>query len=979
MIRLSKITILCILIVLTSLRVNAAPVLGNNQLRDVWLQDSSNGVLLVLAVGKATPWALGQVQNENVRLFLRGLSMGHRAEARIKQYGNGLISGFLKQGADLLSIIRLKRPLQRIDYSYSSQNSLLSFRFYWTPAGHRIRKYTDRQVVLKKLRYGKRAGFDRVVMEFTGKPSWSVEQIDQKHLIITINNCKAKYKEKPHGTRLIKDLTIKASTDDTRLELTTLENLYNFRVFWLEIGNRLVLDLMTSDSSPLVTATNLPQDFGKELIEKVGEKTVQKDNSQKKNESSPFKPFEVNILKELKEDQHASAAPKVVKKIPKRVQVQKLNKPSAPPSFSREFQSQAHMSKEEALHYGRILAAMNFKEYEEGIRLIDEFLQKYPQSSAREELLFMKGDFYLHLLTLGDSSKLHATLRAFNSAIQEYPHSPRVAKAYLKMARASRIAGDYYGAMGYLNLLFEKYKGEDVLACAYMERGLVYERLQLMDKAFQDYNTLIRLFPNSKESANARFGIARYLHNKGLYEEAEKWLKEIESVHPGFALKNPSFYLLRAKNDLYLKKFSRARKLFLMALNLGVNTEPMESLLTRVGDTYLYEGNKEAAKRLYAFVVTHFPESEGVSIAQLRMADLTSNVKKFKELYDHYGDKPLGELALLKLANIYFKNKAYDKAMTVLREMVLKPVKDEAGRAAKAIFYQACEKAIQQSYREKRYKECISLYEKNKVLVEGKLGIKTKLYLAEALLQTGEPKRALKVMGAFDPSPLSPKVRSRYVTVYAKALMEEGRAREVIDILEKERSITASRQQKALYSLFLGHAYQQISLISKALDSYKEAVANEMALNKRQRLEAWLEIGRIENRLGNAPQARSALRRCLQIASKAKVYEKIRLLALLEMAESYRAENNPREAAKILEDILQTGYGPDNENYWQIKFRLARCYEQMGEINKAKTLYKEMEDEGTPILQARAQMYLGSIELNNRLKALSHWSEIASR
>lgn len=945
-----------------------------NELKDIWLERSSHWVTIVFALDKRAAWELSPLAEGGAEIVIHSVKVGQRSEARIVEDNTRILEAFVQDSLTFRCKVNLKKPLRQMEYSFNPKDNFLAYKLYWPLPSQKIRRYANKAVVLKNLRYGKRPTCDRIVMEFTGKPMWSAIQTTPLDITIRISGCKVGSVGRLLSPRLIKSFSCKPSGSDVYLHIAAAKPLCNFRIFWLEVGNRLVVDVMPAEQAEMVSASMLPKDFGRPMKEQSlqPQPVVANNSRQRHTDTLTFKPIGVSVLEKI----GSGAGHKITQKIARPVSA------SFAPTTHSSKQKQSvvlSMTKKEAVAYGRILGALNFKEYEKGIALIDKFLSRYPNSTAREGLLFMKGDFYLHLMELGGTDKLYATLAAFKKAVKTYPRSKQVPAAYLKMARASRLGGDFYGAMGYLNLLLEKYKEGKFVSTALVERALVYEKLQLVDKAFQDYNTVIRRFPSSPACARARLGIAKYLHNKGLYDEADKWFAEIKTNHPGFGQRNPEFYMLRAKNDLYLKRFSTARRLFLLALNLGVRDEPAESILTRIGDTYLYQGNKKAAKKIYTFVVTHFPESEAVSIAQLRLADLTAGLKKFKELHDRYGDSPLGELALLKLASVYFKSKAYDKAMESLRELVLKPPKDEAGKAARALFYQACEEAIRQAYEEKRLQDCIDLYRKNQALVADKLGMRTRLYVAEALFEEGAADQSLAVLGRFDPDSLMPRLRPRYIMVFAKALRAAGHVKRAVRILEEQKGRIRDELFKAKCSLFLGQAYEELGLLSEALKAYKHGIANFPLLSKEEKLKVLLEVGKIQNRMGNTLEAKGALRRCLELAGKAKEYDEIRLSALVELADTYGSSNNLQEAVKILEDLFKQGYGPEGEHYWEIKFRLAQYYEQLGRNQRAKELYTEVGDEGPPILQARAQMRLGDIVLYDNLKKLPHWADVANR
>ena len=65
------------------------------------------------------------------------------------------------------------------------------------------------------------------------------------------------------------------------------------------------------------------------------------------------------------------------------------------------------------------------------------------------------------------------------------------------------------------------------------------------------------------------------------------------------------------------------------------------------------------------------------------------------------------------------------------------------------------------------------------------------------------------------------------------------------------------------------------------------------------------------------------------------------------------------------------GYSMDNPDYWETRFRLALSYIDLGESVKAETILNEISEGGDSILQQRAQIKLGSLNLEKQLRFLS--------
>jgi tetratricopeptide (TPR) repeat protein len=60
---------------------------------------------------------------------------------------------------------------------------------------------------------------------------------------------------------------------------------------------------------------------------------------------------------------------------------------------------------------------------------------------------------------------------------------------------------------------------------------------------------------------------------------------------------------------------------FLWALNIMPNLPDADIVLTRVGDTYKFEGDHNAAKDIYRRVVNMFPDTDGALVSRIRLAE----------------------------------------------------------------------------------------------------------------------------------------------------------------------------------------------------------------------------------------------------------------------------------------------------------------------------------------------------------------------
>ncbi len=363
----------------------------------------------------------------------------------------------------------------------------------------------------------------------------------------------------------------------------------------------------------------------------------------------------------------------------------------------------------------------------------------------------------------------------------------------------------------------------------------------------------------------------------------------------------------------------------------------------------------------------------------MRLADLSSKIEAFKKIHERYDNTPIGDLALLKLANVYYKNMAYQKAMETLEKIVLKPIKDEGGKAARSLFMRSCERAFQEYYKSHEVEKLINLYEKYQELLYENLSPSAQLMLANAYTEVNQPDKAIGAFESINRNDLSQNEVSQYVVGLARAYDEAGEPLRAIKFLESNISRIKKKDVRTQISLFLAELYRKELHLDKALKIYEELTRNGLVNDKKELAKVYLYMGEIYNKRQKHEAAMTVLDKSISILEKEKVNQEMKVAALIELSKSYRYMGNASKAVAITEQILGSGYDPGRPKYWELKFFLAETYLSLGKISKAETIYREISDEGPASLQQRAQMRLGSINLDRQLSRLSDWSNSRRR
>lgn len=939
-----------------------------NLVKDIHFVQREDGANLFLQMEQPPIYNLALVSSHTLKLLIPKCKVLPRVVQRVISGPPALTLNTTELGEMSLSLTFVQ-GIEEIRQGWIKDHKILHLRFLYKKDIVPQPPPRSKHLTLKRIRFGLRKGFTRVVLDLDGKPMWYL--VVSPGRLIQVNMEKTNY-EGPLNLKKIKRVKriwLKKQGENLQLFIEPALSHLNSSVIWLDKGNRLVVDVYQKPASLDKKVARLPSDFGGSPS-RGGAKEEVKSGLQAQEEliGGRTKPQEVS-KKALE-----SKGPKGGASL----HTNALNTEEPSLQRSRDLQAKKkNLNKDQALHYGLIMAARDLREFSKGIALIEEFHSKWPDSPVAEELYFLKADFYMGLFEHQQGSiSYQSVVQSYQRAVDKYPGSALVREAYLKMARAARMGGDYYAAMSFINLLFEKYPSKDLLPAILLERAYNYRRINLPDKAFEDFKRIVKHYPQSPQADEASMGVASYLHQRGLYKEAEEWLAKLSERNPLYPLAHPEYHLLRGKNYIYLKKFQESRDLFFQALNMGGTEEPPDLIITRIADTYWYEGRTPEAKSLYTYVAAHHPGSEGASIAQLRLAEITYGVEAFKELYEKYQDRPIGELALLKLANLYFKNKDYAGVLECLKELILRPADDQTERAARVLFQRAAKAAIQKAVGQGEEQDAVDIFESNKVFLEEELDPGTLMLLAEAYVKLGQYGQGLEILEKIKPSDLSATEMAQYYLARARCLKGMGQVSQAINILKKHSTLSASPHMKAQMEIFLADLYWEASREEEAMALYSALVPKEALLGPEDRKRLHFRLGKLLNSRHRPTEARKHLEKAMALSKQEGDGSSSYGLLMMELARSYKLEGKMEQAVEVLEEGIAKGLKPEHELYWDVNYKLAQYYQRLGQEAKAVALYKRISEEGPSHLQLLVQLRLGSIDLNRKLRQLQYWSEV---
>jgi tetratricopeptide (TPR) repeat protein len=314
--------------------------------------------------------------------------------------------------------------------------------------------------------------------------------------------------------------------------------------------------------------------------------------------------------------------------------------------------------------------------------------------------------------------------------------------------------------------------------------------------------------------------------------------------------------------------------------------------------------------------------------------------------------------------------KKYRATMDGLRDLINKPVKTETRKDAKLLYYHAAENEIARFYNSGNDEELITLYLSNRERFSENIHPDKLLLVARAFLHKGRYGEAVSTFLGISPFDLNKKSKGTYYYHLARAYVGNGDTQKALKLLEEGRKENMEKYDRQRLTVLLADLYREEGLLEKAYGLYGSVVEVKTEIPAREIAEVYLSMGMILNDQGKYEKAKTILSRCLKLADPGGEQQDLIKSAYMELGRIFHAEGDFKRAVEALERGFKLGYGPDEPDYWENRFKLALSYNGIGEAARAEDLLYEIMEEGDATLQQRAQIKLGAIGLNRQLKQL---------
>lgn len=385
------------------------------------------------------------------------------------------------------------------------------------------------------------------------------------------------------------------------------------------------------------------------------------------------------------------------------------------------------------MYADRIFAAqamMSGADFRPAVRLLESMLDdpELPEEHLKE-VLYTYANANFQMLRSEMRDNYTDIVAPFERAINYDPNSPRVADALMNLGYINLRVGNEPEARGYFNLLRDSFPDDPNVPSTYFYWGDYFENQGLYEEAVEQFEYIIQEFPEDDLVQPAALALARTLSELDFHEDALDILDFIENRWPRYYIDDPDA-LIRAGYILYQNdKLDEARERFLHYINLRPDGEHVPVSMARIGDIYLLQGRRDAAREMHEETVRKYPDEEGGLIAAMRLAEegiyddprLSDFDRPFsmrpraiyRRISEEFPESPLASVALLKLAmwDIHHGYFNYVESLEAIERFYELYSHKELWPRALEIGFEAFSSVVAQDFPEKDFENIIETWE----------------------------------------------------------------------------------------------------------------------------------------------------------------------------------------------------------------------------------------------------------------------------
>lgn len=606
----------------------------------------------------------------------------------------------------------------------------------------------------------------------------------------------------------------------------------------------------------------------------------------------------------------------------------------------------------------------------------------------REETLYAVAD--IKKQKYGDDLAGHFRdiSQAFIEAMNINLRSNRVPSALLNLGLLNLQVNNFPEAKAYFKVLQDNYPDDDNIPSISYYWGEYYYKMGDYLKAADQFQYLIQTYPEHQLVKQAAYYLADSLNRTGFVDQAFQIVDYIDKRWPDYYMENAEFLRLAGGVEMSLDKLAEAKNHYFTYYNLNPESDGADVVLARIGDIYVRQGEKAAAKQIYERAVLDYPDKEGGLIARMRLAeegiyddptmgDMVSvfdrpyNLRPeiiYQDIVEKYPDSPLAPIAQLKLAMWHAFNKQYPEALGAAQDLIENYPDSPLVRTARTLGDSVFALAVPGMVAEERFGRVVRYWETYDFIGKEDTKVDDAIITQVALSywKVGQPEKALELIKPFLAKTQIPGVSDEALGLAVNIYLDQLAWKEIADLVAMARANwTLPPERLRQFEYAQAMSLQNLGDANKALAMWAD-LAKDVRVEPAFRAYAMYYMAK-------SAMDQQDLRRVFVYAQEALSLllqtkgdpEKIKDAVLMSI---YATERSGRyeEALKWAREYDRY-IDVDNPEWASTRFKLARIYRKAGAIEEWKQLLGDIIEKKPDSLQAQlAKSALDTYDLEQK-------------
>ncbi|WP_461211118.1 tetratricopeptide repeat protein [Desulfocurvus sp. DL9XJH121] len=634
---------------------------------------------------------------------------------------------------------------------------------------------------------------------------------------------------------------------------------------------------------------------------------------------------------------------------------------------------QARQTALEDIFYSAQVAQSN-GDHENALKELGTLLaQPDLKPEMREEAMYMKADILYSKYKDDLEGNFDEINGAYEAAVNFNLDSWRVPAALLRRGVTNLKVGNIPEAEAYFRILRSKFKGDPNVPLSYYYWGDHYFRQGDFQKAADEFQYLVQVFPDSKFVREASIGLARSLRKLGYDKQAFQIVDYIEKRWPRFYVEFPPFLRLLGDAAYAVEDFEKAKNDYWTYYNIDPNGDEADIILAKLGDIYVRTGRELAAREVYDKALADFPDREGGLIAKMRLAeegiydeptveqmftvfDRPMNLKPaqiYEQIIKEHADSPLAPLAQLKLGMWHLWNNKFVDAMGAVEDFEKRFPSSNLADRARSVGVKAFGRIVGTLISDENYPKIVDLWEEHAFLRDkaAELEPSAKLALALAFFKRGRPGTALDVIMPFLREEQVPEFSEMAMSLALSIFVENQAWERVLEVAEAVKPWEIASRYKRELDYAQALALENLGRFEDSRPLWNTLV-QDRDLDDRQRAYAVFFLARdalakedYRTAYDYAQDAYETL--VAEDTDQAKIRECLAILTdVTERSARFR------EAIKWA-DLYKKRLPEGDPGRQALDYRIAGLYRRGGDTGKWRELLTELSKEGAGTLYGR--------------------------